>query len=737
MVITRYLKRMGLITLAISVVGIDAITVANAATALEEIVVVARKRAESLQEVPVAVTAFTARNIEDAGIESASDFLALTPNVTFVSSESAGVNFMTIRGLTQVRNGESPVAVVVDGVLMTDPGQFDQELFDIQQIEVLKGPQGALYGRNAIGGAINITSKAPSSESEGKVALGVGNGGLVKLKGAVGGALSDTTNYRFAASHSDRNGYLDNVYLGEKVDPYKETSLRGRLNWAASDRLDVDLRLSRSEVEGGSLNFVINADFNAFDFVGDANDTSVDFTANRIGVNERNITSASVKLDYDFDFATLTSVTGWDDQDEYYAASAYPYECNPACPVTRDTAPIGQFFTDAFGGTTPQVVKVFNEVQAVSQELRLTSNGDGSLRWIAGVYYLQTDRLRGLPTEIDTGVASQINVQQVFNSNTLFGFADDNDNKAYAAFGQLNYDLSDNFELSAALRYDRDERQQTNVAPAAFTTTQGLTRSKDFSEVQPKLTLKHRINDNLNWFLTLSEGFRSGGFNQVGIGAAAAAAGIAGISDTYEKEVSSNIEIGFKGEFNDGRTKLNGGVFRTDVEDQHFFQFVGDINAQLLNNIDEVEIRGVELDVQHYIGDDLNVYAALGITDSEIIKYTVDPTDVGNEAPYVPDSTFNVGFQYSPSLTDNVEGFIRVDLERRGEQFWETSNLTSRDSLDLVNLRFGARSNEGDWSLMAWVRNATDEIYNAEFVAGGIASRALPRTYGVDFTKSF
>ena len=559
MIINKHIKKMSLISLAICMTVVDVTTAS--AMELEEIVVTARKRSESLQEVPVAVTAFTASNIEDAGIESAADFLALTPNVTFVSAESAGVNFLTIRGLTQVRNGESPVAVVVDGVLMTDPGQFDQELFDIQQIEVLKGPQGALYGRNAIGGAINITSKAPSEETEAKVALGIGNGGLVKIKGAVGGSLSETVNYRLAASRSDRDGYLDNAFLIEEVDPYEETSFRGRLNWQASDKLDVDLRLSRSEVEGGSLNFVINADFNTFDFVGDANDTSVDFTANRIGVNERDITSASIKLDYDLGFATLTSVTAYDDQSEYYAASAYPYECNPACPVSLETTPIGQFFTDSFGGTTPQLVKVFTEVEAFSQELRLTSSDDASLRWIAGLYYLQTDRFRGLPTEIDTGVASQINDQSVFNSNTLFGFADDNDNTAYAAFGQLNYDLSENFELSAALRYDRDEREQTNVAPVTLTTSRGLTRTNDFSEVQPKVTLKHRVADNFNWFITWSEGFRSGGFNQVGIGAAAAAAGISGINDSYEKEVSSNIEVGFKAVFNEGRTKLNGGAF--------------------------------------------------------------------------------------------------------------------------------------------------------------------------------
>jgi len=723
------------IVLAVSIPGLP---VHAEDSVIEEIVVTARQRSELLRDVPVSVTAFTEGQIEDAGIERPADFLQLTPNVTFASSESAGVNFLTIRGISQVRNGESPVAVVIDGVLMTDPGQFDQELFDIQQIEVLKGPQGALYGRNAIGGAINITTKLTSDELVGKVLVGAGKGDTRKVQGTVSGPISDNVTFRLAGSYVDQEGFIKNRFLNKEVDPYEDKSLRARLNWAVSDRMNVDLRAGRSDTEGGSLNFILqdncgelNGCFSAdrvFDS-GAADDTSTPITASRIGTNERELSNASIKIDYDFNFGTLTSITAWNDQEEFYAADAYPYDCGPVC------APGAlRIFDTAFGQIpldSNQLVKVLTDVETFSQEIRLTSSDDYALRWIAGAYYLETERRRGLPTELDTG---QRYSRSVFNANTIFGFQDDNDNQAFALFGQLNYDVSEAVEVSLAVRYDKDEREQTDIAPAAFSATSGLTREEEYSETQPKFTIKYQPSDALNLFATWSKGFRSGGFNQNGVGAAAAAAGIAGISDDYDKEVSSNFEVGFKSMHLDGRLKLSGGVFATEVDDQHYFQFIGAINAQLLNNIDEVSLQGGELAIQYKVADGFDVYAAYGYTDSEIDSYTVAPVDEGNWAPYVARSTVNLGGQYQFGLTDQIEGLIRVDYEKRGKQYWDTANSSARSALDLVNMRAGIQAASGKWSLMAWARNLTDEDYNAEYVIGGIAQPALPRRYGVDFT---
>src|SRR6056300_1603880 len=212
---------------------------AVAQVTLEEVVVTARKRSESLFESPVSVKAFTASDIRATGIQTPQDFVDLTPNVTLVQTQSTGNSFLNIRGISSARNSELAAAIVIDGVLLSNPTQLNQQLFDIQQIEVLRGPQGALYGRNAIGGAITITTKEPGDEHEGEIRVGAESAPGWSVKGYVGGPLTDdgSVKYRLAGSYMDNDGYIDNAYLGEEADPYKDTSMRARLNWDVSDRL--------------------------------------------------------------------------------------------------------------------------------------------------------------------------------------------------------------------------------------------------------------------------------------------------------------------------------------------------------------------------------------------------------------------------------------------------------------------------------------------------------------------
>src|SRR5580693_336920 len=202
-------------------------------TDLTEIVVTARRRDESYQSVPITVSVFTAQEIQSAGIESPRDFVAMVPNMTLVETQNVGNSFITIRGISQARNSEPSVAVLVDGVLETNPYEFNQELYDVKQIEVLKGPQGALYGRDAIGGAIIITTADPSDHFEGTSRVGVGNGPAEKAQFALSGPLDSagTLRYRASMNFYNTDGYLHNVYLYRKADPYRDYSGRLRLVW--------------------------------------------------------------------------------------------------------------------------------------------------------------------------------------------------------------------------------------------------------------------------------------------------------------------------------------------------------------------------------------------------------------------------------------------------------------------------------------------------------------------------
>lgn len=693
---------------------------------LEEIVVIARQRKESFQEVPVAVSVFTDAMIEKAGIERASDFIALTPNVSLTETDSAGVAFITIRGLSQVRNGESPVAIVVDGVIQPEAREFNQELFDIQQIEVLKGPQGALYGRNAIGGAIVIQTKEPTNETEIKFDGGAGNAGLVRAHASVSGALiEDKLLVRVSAGHKSHNGYNENVFLRTPADFFQEQSGRVRMIYKATDHFSADFRASYSDNKSGALEFVRNnRDVNGVYNYGltspntaNPNDVGPPISSNILGRGHRQIFSTSLKLDWELDFGTLTSVSAYDWIKESTAADNSPY-------------------TSAALTTQASV----RDIKGISQEIRFTSPGTDRFRYIIGAYYLHTDRFVNRNTGRDIGqgiVLFGINGPTSDNP-TLTAFQDDNNQNAYAGFGQFNFDITEALEISAALRYDRDEREQIDMAPPAFSVTSGKVRNASFDSWQPKLTLRYKFNDQSSIYANYAKGFRSGGFNQNGVRARALLTDPNSlVQDEYKDETSASFEGGFKTRFWDNRVSLNGAVFYTKFDNEQFFSFIPSAGAQIVTNIDKVDLKGFEADLLVKVTDNLELFGTVGYTDSEIKEYGAAPLTVGKKAPYVPKYGLTAGFQYTQPINDALEGTLRVDWQRMGPQFWDPQNNGQRDAVDLTNIRMGVANPSGKWQITAWMKNVFDKAYNAEFVAGGFAYRADPRTYGIDFGYRF
>ena len=299
-----------------SMLAVPQLAAAQGAAVLEEIVVVARRRSENLQNVPIAVTVFTAGEIQRAGIERPQDFIGLTPNVTIVDTANVGDTQVSIRGQVSTRDAESTFAYVVDGVLITNPNGFNGELYDIEQIEVLKGPQGALYGRNATAGAIIVNTKRPGNEFEGSIKVGAGSDNLYKGQAMVSGALVEDKLFgRLAFNYRETDGQFTNENTGadDEVNYHEETGFRGRLIWEASDRLSFDTQASYRDVEGGATNFngvfalPVAADFTGIpELYKDVNDHDFRYISNTPGENEQENTFFSLKADYEFDGATLT-----------------------------------------------------------------------------------------------------------------------------------------------------------------------------------------------------------------------------------------------------------------------------------------------------------------------------------------------------------------------------------------------------------------------------------------------
>lgn len=699
---------------------------AKSATTLDQITVTSRQRSERLQDVPIAVTAFNTADIRNAGISRPRDFISLTPNVNIDEAQNAGTSFITIRGIAQVRNSEQPVAVVVDGVPQVSSNQFNQELYDIAQIEVLKGPQGALYGSNSIGGAINITTMAPELERGGYLQAGVGNGGLQRAQASYGGGLDAAGRWRAQLSgfYSDFDGLLENTYLHEKVNNMRSHGVRARMLGELSEDLDLDVIVSDGRDEGGAINYI----FQPLYGVNDAGNASLPVTANNHGYNLRKNSQLSVKFNLQREWGSFTSITAWSRVSEYYNGDQFPYS-----PGTSVNPLPGWAGTDG-------VQAQYHYVRGLSQELRFTSNSDQRLRWIGGVYAQLVDRYTALNTGLDLGLGIDANPRGPngpdSRSPTSTFFADDNDNDTYAAFGQLAYDLNPQLEAALALRFDHARREQTNRAPLAFDANAGEVRAATFKALQPKFSLTWKPVQNFSAFASVARGFNSGGFNQGGSGAAATAAGIAGISDQYGKEIADSYELGLKSRPLQW-LEFNASAFRTELKNQPYYVFVPQVGAQVIAPIDKAQMRGVELEVKLAPTRDFTVFGSYGYTDSEIRQYASDAAVVGNRSPYVPRYTANLGAQYQLALGESLNATLRADYRRLGEQYWDAANSTSRPSLDLIDARLILQPVSGSWSLALWGRNLTDKQYLSEWVAGGFAHMAAPRTYGADLRWNF
>ena len=688
-----------------------------------EIIVRALRRDQALQDTPAAITAFTTDLIETAGIERPADFVNLTSNVNLVQTQNAGNSFVIIRGITQARNSEPSVAVVIDGVQQINPAQFNQELFDIEQIEVLKGPQGGLYGRNAIGGAIVITTARPTDDFEGRVKVGIDNGFGYYVRGGVSGPVSDTLKFRLAGSYYDTNGFIRNTFLNEDADPYKDLSLRGTLLWEPTDKLSVDLRASMSHLRTQALYFNI---------VNDVNDTSLPVRVNNAGQNDRDLYSVSMKVNYEADYGTFTSITAYDKLKEVLTGDAFNF-----LPIQES------LFFAILGFDLNQ--SQFLDVEAWSQEFRFSSPSDKAFRYTVGAYLVGTKRFISTGNMVDTG-AGVFPVFRTPSTNPLNPqatfLADSQDNFAWAGFLNLAYDFSDTLTLDGSLRYDRDRRKNTTLTPTAFLPNvtgfppgrTGEVRRRTFDEWQPKVTLTWKPLENLTFYGGYSKGFRSGGFNQPGVGAVAASNGIVGVGDIFEAETAETFEAGVKTQLLDRRLSLSASAYTTKSENSYFFVFLAANSTQNLGNVPEVRLKGFEIDASARIAPGFDINAGLGLTYSDIKRFP-SPAVIGNEAPLISRSTLNLGAQYRHSLVGSLGLLARVDYRRTGRTWFDVENSTVRKPVNLVDARLGL---EGErWSLTAFAENLFDETYNAEFSPGGFVFKARPRRYGAELSYKF
>ncbi len=804
----------------------------------EEIIVTARRQNERLVDVPASVTVLDADSLAKTGADNAQGFAQLTPGVTIVTGTAeAGDTQINIRGINGARDAESSVALVVDGILKTNTAQLNQTQGTLRQIEILKGPQGAIYGRNAAAGAIVISTVKPGDTLEGAVKFSYANEKTIEGTAYIAAPLGENAGFVLSGNYRTTDGFYRNQFLDRKVvDDQEVYAIDGRFTAQLGDATELDLKARYAKLSGASINFNSVFHIEAFGgaFFEDVDDHELGYYSNIRPTNDQRTIDFSAKLEHDFGSTRLTAWALYSDVDQNLTADGtsadFARYISPALGAPANATnlavqnqcfattaaltgfplnppgfigqiPVPFIFAPAtgstFGAYSPTTcdgtqLQIRNQ-KDISGEIRLASNGDGPLDWQLGIYGLHIDRSVGvsLGADLGQGVSDVLYNAPGSSNPTSQLFSDKFKTDVYAAFGSVDYTVSDQFKAGVALRYDVEDRTTSNLVPNVSDPITGAkinpglpatgaiaNKSASFKQLQPKVTLSFTPNSSTNIYANWGIGFKSGGFNNTGSSALvnanfnipAIGAGVT-INDQFRKERSSAFEAGIKGSLFDNRVTFDVAGYYTRITDMQFFEFfVGSFGLlRVVSNIDKVEVKGVEFNTSAKIVDGWKIFGSVNLTDSEIKKNASRPYTVGNKSPYTADYTINLGSQIDAPLNDDIDLVMRADYRITGPTWFHTVqdqtratifsqllpisalalpgfvgnanySVARRNAFGVLNLRFGL---EGEnWNVTAFADNMLDRKYINEAIpaiefGGSFISPGARRLVGVELGYKF
>lgn len=730
--------------------------------ALEEIVVTAQKREQSLNDVAVSVNAATSEDIKNMRMTSAADIAAISPNVDFKSTLGGANPAITIRGIGlndfNVNNNPS-VGVYVDEVFVTSPAMMTFAMFDIGRVEVLKGPQGTLYGRNSNGGAINIISAKPTPETEGYITVGVGDYDMREVEGALSGALNDAWSGRISFRYDERDGYHENEITNDDLGFNETQAMRVQLAYDNGEDFRASFALTHGQQEFGTLPFTAYGIYEP----GTTTPCATNAVLNNRCVNDQNwlrpdddptkhwLNAEEVdlfndnevdsdmfvaSLSWDLGDYTLDSITSWSQLDRDWAEGASDHDPNA--------------LTNASGSSTGIVSAVVKdeEVDQISQEFRLSYSGDG-YNWITGFFYSKDN----VETE---NYADFKNLPQV-GFDVLWGYEQETESMAIFASGE--YELSDTLTLNVGLRYSDEEREFegatyayfdgvavdvvdlffgpaiTPVTDLADATIAGTDDSISEDNLSGRIGLDYRPDADWLIYGYVANGFKSGGFigdfvfDQV-------------VYEPYDSEEVTSYEIGFKGTLLDSTMQLNGAVFYYDYKDM---QTLVPLNTPAgtvfpLANADQASVLGAEIEVQWLPVQGLSLRGGLGYLDHEL-----DDDALGEDIPSTADIQATAMARYEFPVADGLLVAVQGDVKHSDSKFVEAfnSDLLEAKEYTVLNARIALMEETGSWEVAAWAKNLTDEEYHGfAFDLSGFNGTAgymmeAPRTYGVSLSYHY
>lgn len=714
---------------------------AGHAAALEEMVVTARKREENLQETPLSIQALGKSELENRSITSVTDLQSSVPNLSMPGAGAAGSSTNSsvyIRGVGQSDTSitmDPGVGVYIDGVYRARLQGGALELMDIERIEVLRGPQGTLYGRNTIGGAINIVSSRPGNEVGARMKLGVGNYDL-RSASIVGNLplIEDKLLARLSLGYSDRDGYSKNTFTGERWNDKNFIGSRVVLDYLATDTLSFNFNADwskRNLHNAGSQCVVLNPNAQVFRLL----DASLGFG------EACRATQRGKKLEFAHDLKSLDKNTEWG-----FGLTA-DWELSADIALKSITA-FRRLEWEGNSDVDGTALALVTSRQAPStqdqwsQELQLQGETlDGDLNWTSGLYFF-------------TEKANRPGFAETFPFNSFTSRNRKTDNDSYAAFGQATYQFNPAWSLTAGLRYTYEERafssEEYNLVSGVPLSL--LDGKEDFDALTPMLNLSYAANENVLVYASWSQGYKSGGFN-------ARANPDTPLSPApFDPEQVDAWELGIKSTWLDNRLTVNLAAFQTNYDDIQLTVFTATSTGSFLSlveNAGKAEIRGVELDINAQLTSWWKISGGYGRTDAKYKKFdtidtatrqTVDQTHLS--FANTPLEVFNLSSEWRlPVVVADIieETKLRVDYSHNSGYYNDVINTPQlkTSAFSLLNASLVMTFNDSRSQLQLWGKNLTNEFYvtGALSLADsfGVGQRYLsePRTYGVSLSHEF
>ena len=665
---------------------------------VQETIVSARKSEEPLFDVPKSATVLDEVALDDAGIRTLQEASLAVPNLRLTEFSSRRLSFPFIRGIGSGL-GDPAVITYIDGVPQFGTGGTNLPLYEVEQLEILRGPQGTLYGRNALGGLIHVTTRRPGSEHELGADVSFGNFDFQEYGLRYSGPLSgDELFSAGSALYSKRDGYTKNDFTGNRVDDREGFFAREQVVWRPDERSEVRLGVFGEDSNDGG--FVLSE-------LQGLRDRPHRMNQDFEGVAERDVIGPSLVWERSGEELDFTSISAYETWDVFESSD---FDFSPFDFIRRRTEEEQDY--------------VYQELRVGSSEHEGVEVGsDSEIGWLVGI--------SGFLADSEISNANEFRPGNPIAPPGVDRRQGDFDDWGAAVFGQATLTLEQDLDLTAGLRYDHESKEVDRIhtfdGGGGPIPVGGGSEDETFDEILPMVSVGYRLRPDLFAYVSAARGFKAGGFNLD------APAG----QIEFDPESNWTYEIGARATFDDERYGVGAALFFVDWEDQQLSLFDGATGTGFVDNVGESESKGVELEGSARVVEGLDGFATFGLLDTEIDEFTDQFGDdnSGNELPFAPDSTWSLGLQYGRELSDSARGVIRGEYGRTSDFFYDAGNREGED-FALANFRAGIEGRR--WGVSVWVRNAFDEEYvpialqvdptNENFFVG---ESGAPRTVGV------